>query len=728
MFKSLSFRLKSVLLFLSLFSVVTAISIFGQLQLKSQDIHSQVHEFELLSQLIGQSVADQFFERYGDVQAFATQPALKNLDTKQIPEILNTLSALYVIYDVIVVVDTSGRLISSNSQTPKGEKLNLEKLQALDYSKFDWFQKLASGKTTDQKDKGLAGTYVSEFALDEIVKAATGNDYFGSSFSAPVTNSNGEVIGYISNRTNSSWVTSSIDNAINLLRNAGYTQSTIQMIDSEGQTFIEINPGQKSAETNLSGKLLNYKNVDFKPARDLIAKKGEGGVFTSPISQKELLVGSFIIESPKWVDSIQWGVMILEDTEESFASVNKTINYSVLFVLIGTSIACAIFIWYIGSFTKKLSRNMEQVTELAVKLKNQSVELESDSRKLSESTVEQSAAISETMAATDQISATVEKNSTTANTSKHLSQKSRSAAELGKTRTSEMVQTMDDINRGTDEFSNEMNKNTQELGTISRMIHTIGEKTKVINEIVFQTKLLSFNASVEAARAGEAGKGFAVVAEEVGNLATMSGNAAKEITSLLDDSIKQVERIVKGVEVEVTRSTAKTVSEVGSGKKVAETCAAALEEIYTEVDQVDQALAEISVASEEQSKGIKEIAKAVAQLNTTTSENAKVAQGNQRLGEEINSQSVRLDELIQEVTQLLEGEKHSNSSQNKNHVPNKPHKSGGTKLVLAASHSNKKSSKSNVVELKARNAQVSHTAVGGDMAVPDASDSRFEEV
>ena len=72
------------------------------------------------------------------------------------------------------------------------------------------------------------------------------------------------------------------------------------------------------------------------------------------------------------------------------------------------------------------------------------------------------------------------------------------------------------------------------------LISEIGNKTKVINDIVFQTKLLSFNASVEAARAGEHGKGFSVVAEEVGNLAHMSGNSAKEITQLLESSINRV--------------------------------------------------------------------------------------------------------------------------------------------------------------------------------------------
>jgi hypothetical protein len=75
----------------------------------------------------------------------------------------------------------------------------------------------------------------------------------------------------------------------------------------------------------------------------------------------------------------------------------------------------------------------------------------------------------------------------------------------------------------------------RKISEIVELVKEIGNKTKVINDIVFQTKLLSFNASVEAARAGEHGKGFAVVAEEVGNLASMSGQASKEISALLEN-------------------------------------------------------------------------------------------------------------------------------------------------------------------------------------------------
>lgn len=115
-----------------------------------------------------------------------------------------------------------------------------------------------------------------------------------------------------------------------------------------------------------------------------------------------------------------------------------------------------------------------------------------------------------------------------------------------------MLNSIDEISQSNDSIADQTRQNNEKINEIVKLISDIGNKTKVINEIVFQTKLLSFNASVEAVRVGEYGKGFAVVAEEVGNLANkMSGNAAKEISSLLDESQRKTAQIVKETESKV---------------------------------------------------------------------------------------------------------------------------------------------------------------------------------
>src|SRR5690606_24854923 len=99
---------------------------------------------------------------------------------------------------------------------------------------------------------------------------------------------------------------------------------------------------------------------------------------------------------------------------------------------------------------------------------------------------------------------------------------------------------IDEINQTNMKLTRQIENSNEKFSDILSILSDIGQKTSVIHEIVFQTKLLSFNASVEAARAGEHGKGFAVVAQEIGNLANMSGKSAEEIESIINDSTKKV--------------------------------------------------------------------------------------------------------------------------------------------------------------------------------------------
>ncbi len=121
----------------------------------------------------------------------------------------------------------------------------------------------------------------------------------------------------------------------------------------------------------------------------------------------------------------------------------------------------------------------------------------------------------------------------------------------------------------------EISQANTKLQSIVSLIEEIRNKTKVINDIVFETRLLSFNASIEAARAGVHGKGFAVVAEEVGKLASMSGKAADEIRALLETSTQEVDRAVK-----------QTSDRVSLGKTASSECQAAFGDMYGTLEKI----------------------------------------------------------------------------------------------------------------------------------------------
>jgi methyl-accepting chemotaxis protein len=162
------------------------------------------------------------------------------------------------------------------------------------------------------------------------------------------------------------------------------------------------------------------------------------------------------------------------------------------------------------------------------------------------------------------------------------------------------------------------------MSGINEASKKIADIIGVIDEIAFQTNLLALNAAVEAARAGEQGRGFAVVATEVRNLAGRSATAAKEIKTLIQDSVARVEH----------------------GSKLVDESGRTLEEIVSAVKKVTDIVAEIAAASREQSSGIEQVNKAVMQMDTTTQQNAALVEEAAAASQAIVEQAQALSGIV----------------------------------------------------------------------------------
>jgi len=232
-----------------------------------------------------------------------------------------------------------------------------------------------------------------------------------------------------------------------------------------------------------------------------------------------------------------------------------------------------------------------------------SSEIAAGNMDLSSRTEQQSAAVVETAASMEELTSTVALNAENAKHARQLAESASQKANEGSQISKMVIDTM---------------KNVQSSS------HRISEITTVINSIAFQTNILALNAAVEAARAGDQGKGFAVVAGEVRNLAQRSAQSAKEIESLIHES----------------------VSYVDSGFRLVEGAGVAMDNIETSVIQVRDIMSEIAAATDEQSRGISQIAQAMAEMDTTTQQNAALVEESSAAASSLEEQAVQLEKVV----------------------------------------------------------------------------------
>lgn len=331
----------------------------------------------------------------------------------------------------------------------------------------------------------------------------------------------------------------------------------------------------------------------------------------------------------------------------------RIVSFSIILFALG--LGSLLSYTLVRDLVRSLSKIVSHLKRSSQEVLNASSQSSNSATELSDASTEQASSIQETMASVEQISAMVNQNAESASRVKSAVDTNKKATDEGSRSVNEMLAAIDEIKETNGEILGQMESSTREFSEIVKIIGEIGEKTKVINDIVFQTKLLSFNASVEAARAGEHGKGFAVVAEEVGNLAQMSGNAAKEITDMLSSSTRKVNDIVQDTSQRVDRLVEVGKDKIAMGQATAKKCQEAFERISENAGTVASMVSEIANASKEQAQGIQEINKAIGQLDRVTQQNASVAQQSSSQAGQLKTEADSLSHAVNTLVLLLSG-------------------------------------------------------------------------
>ncbi|MFA6062229.1 MAG: methyl-accepting chemotaxis protein [Gallionella sp.] len=258
-----------------------------------------------------------------------------------------------------------------------------------------------------------------------------------------------------------------------------------------------------------------------------------------------------------------------------------------------------------NSTVAQLTATIRRISEAAATINTASREIASGNGDLSQRTEEQASSLEETAASMEELTSTVKQNAENARQANQLALGASDIAVRGGDVVGQVVVTM---------------------ASISDSAKKIVDIISVIDGIAFQTNILALNAAVEAARAGEQGRGFAVVATEVRSLAQRSASAAKEIKTLIGDSVEKVT----------------------AGSALVDRAGKTMEEVVSSVKRVTDIMGEITAASSEQSQGIEQVNTAITQMDDVTQQNAALV-------EQAAAAAESMEEQAQQLTLLMSG-------------------------------------------------------------------------
>lgn len=332
-------------------------------------------------------------------------------------------------------------------------------------------------------------------------------------------------------------------------------------------------------------------------------------------------------------DEISWAIVSKIDVDEAFILVIELRNWVAILVIIIMLIALILGIFFGTRVSTPILEIVVSLKKTATQLTKSAEQFSNTSQQLFQSSTNQASSIEETSSSIEEITGMISNNAERSHYCVGLVKSMNESSDKGNASMGDLIERM-----------NAISASNEKIQDLVQVIGEIGEKTAIIDEIVFQTKLLSFNASVEAERAGEHGRGFAVVAQEVGNLADMSGKAAAEISSIVKESVVKAESI-----------TNENKEKVNEGNVLVRDFATILEEISRQAKEVLDSVDSIMSASNEQATGISQISSAIGSIDKMTQENVTIASSSADSGTRLNHQAESLNRIVIELTKIVRG-------------------------------------------------------------------------
>lgn len=362
---------------------------------------------------------------------------------------------------------------------------------------------------------------------------------------------------------------------------------------------------------------------------------------TLKLGDKKIDVEASLFETTSGIHELVVGIdTIVAGQRKEFTEAKTRATRTLLIsAIVLTVLVSFIAIRLASSITRKIQGAVDVLSSLSAKTSEQGNRLKEESNRLNSASIQQAAATQETAASMSEmesmISSTAEeaqKGNDNVNNMNQIAEESEKSASHLQASMTELTQSKEDLEK------------------VLEVIRGVSERTNMINDIVFKTQLLSFNASIEAARAGQHGRGFSVVAEEIAQLANTSGAAAREIEQLTTQGVAQVQAVVESVN-----------SKVDNGKVVTEQMMANFNTLRQNMKSVLESISSITNATNEQQLGIQQSNEAIAQMDEAISQFTNSATQVSNSSEELGELNEKINSEVKNIESIIGGGKHKES-------------------------------------------------------------------